>query len=162
NEQLKSSIELDGHTVEIQARAIISAPSGRVSIAARTDPNAEPAEAGFKKDPDDSRLLIHSGAVIDVSGANTQLAMERNSLRVELRGPQLADSPVQRGGALRGQAVFVDVRRYGTRADGTTWVGTPLGDVSGDIGTIAKDVRERNLTGGDISLISQGAVLVDD
>ncbi len=98
--------------------------------------------------------------MLDVSGASTTLSVERNSLRVELRGSQVQDSPLQRDGALRGKTVYIDIRKHGTRADGSTWQGTPIADVSGDISGIQRDVRERNLTGGTINLKSQGAVMV--
>ncbi len=86
--------------------------------------------------------------------------MESNLVRAELRGDELANSPVQRDGALRGQTVFVDRRRTGTRSDGTTWQGTPVGDVSGQVSLVGRSVRERNLTGGTVTLESQGDVVL--
>lgn len=169
NVQRASEVELAGRNVSMLAGASIVAPGGNVTLTAGTSPLGLETVTGT---PDNSRIYMAAGSRIDVSGATANLAMERNSLRVELRGSQLADSPVQRDGALRAgnpglggeltEAVYVDVRQSGTRADGTTWRGSPVGDLSADIATVARDVRERNLDGGNVQLISQGSVLLDD
>ena len=119
-----------------------------------------PPQTVSSETPSDARIYIASDAVIDVSGADAEVAMERNSLRVELRGNELRDSPMQRDGALRGQPVYVDIRNTGTRPDGTTWYGTPIADLSGNIGTVQRDVFERNSIGGNIRIGSSGGIIV--
>ena len=42
------------------------------------------------------------------------------------------------------------------------WQGTPLADASGEISNVERDVRERNLAGGNIELASEGDVIVAD
>ena len=158
NTQPKSSVEIRGGNVSLLEQARITATAGTVSVVAGSSPATEDNVGAT---PDQSRIYVAAGATIDVSGAVANLAMERNSLRVELRGAQLADSPVQRDGALRSEAIYVDLRRSGTRADGSFWRGTPLADLTGDFATIARDVRERNLNAGSVSMVSQGAVLID-
>ncbi len=158
NPQPRSRIELDGRDVQILDRAQVVATSGTIAATARVNTSVPILDS---PDADESRLYIAPGATLDVSGARIDLPVERNVLRVELRGNQLADSPLQRTGPLRGQTVFVDIRRSGVRADGTRWQGTPLADLTGDIGTIQRTVEERSLTGGSIALVSQGSVLVD-
>lgn len=160
-EQQPGTIELDGHQVNILEDTTLRATGGRISITASANDriNAD-NPLGLPITSDDSRVYVAAGATLDVSGATANVAMERNSLRVELRGSQLADSPEQRNGPLRGQTVFVDVRASGARDDGSTWVGTPLADVSANIGGIGRDVAERNSRGGTISMISHGDVIL--
>lgn len=160
NTQPQSSVDLIGKKIRIDSGAQVRATAGRITALAAASPTPAFSPQQLTSTPDDSVLSIADGAVLDVSGATLALAMERNSLRVELRGSQLADSPLQREGPLRSQPVYVDVRNYGTRADGSTWQGTPLADVSGDISNIRRSVQERSLNAGTIQLQSQGAVLV--
>ena len=134
----------------------MTATAGVIDVVATRVPDLDVTSAT----EDDSRLVVASDARLDVSGASVELPVERNLLRVELRGSQLADSPAQRDGALRSEPIFVDVRESGTRADGTTWVGTPLADVSGDVSNIRRGLSERSLSGGTINLHSQGAVVI--
>lgn len=156
NAQPRSQIELRGRQISIGSGASLTATGGSIDAFA----SSTPAGDTIDRTPDDSRLIIASDARLDVSGAAVALPVERNVIRVELRGSQLADSPLQRDGALRSDPVFIDVRRSGTRADGSTWQGTPLADVSGDISNIRRGVGERNLDGGSINLSSRGAVVV--
>lgn len=155
NAQPRSAISLAGGAVEVLDHASIAAPGGNVTISAVGNPTL-----GLPDQPDGARIWLAPTSVIDVSGASEALPMERNSLAVQLRASELADFPVQRDGPLHGDTVYVDVRQYGTRADGSQWVGSPIADLSGDLSTIQRDVLERNLTGGTISLTSSGSVLV--
>jgi filamentous hemagglutinin family protein len=160
NAQPRSTVLMDGAQVRLLENSRTTATAGNVDIYARRQSQASPSSGSFAPDPDDSKLYLASGATIDVAGANIELPMERNVVRAELRASQLADSPEQRDGPLRGQAVYVDIRQSGTRADGTVWQGTPLADVSGDIAAVGRTVGERSLIGGTVSLQSQGSVLV--
>ena len=82
NEQLESRIELDGATVDVLANAQIVAPSGRVVATARTNPQIGIARA--EAEPNDTRLFIDSGVVIDVSGAEIERSVEENIIEVEV------------------------------------------------------------------------------
>jgi len=156
NVQPQSYVNLSGKSINIASGAVVRATAGKItaSAAEKTDTTT------LSSTPDGSALTISTGATLDVSGASVSLAMDRNSLAVQLRGSELADSPLQQTGALRSQTVYVDVRDYGTRADGTTWIGSPLADLTADVATVSRGVQERNLTGGTIALNSQGAALV--
>ncbi len=158
NAQPRSRIELAGQTVTIEADALLSAKAGVVEVFAAEAQQVNPAN--FSDVADDSSILIEGGALIDVSGASANRSASDNIIEVELRGNQLADSPLQRDGALRSETVRVDIRQRGVRADGSAWQGTPLADASGEISNIERSVAERNLTGGTISLQSQGVVKV--
>lgn len=157
NPQLHSSIEASGRLVSVLSGARLIASGGNITIEAAEDLSVDLKNVTA---PDTSRVFIDNDAILDVSGAHISLPVERNSLRVELRGSQVQNSPLQRDGALRGETVYVDVRRSGTLADGTPWVGSPIADLQGDVSTIQRNVRERNLAGGQIVVESQGAVLV--
>ena len=157
NKQLPSLVQLTGSNVAVLDRATISAAGGEVDLNASVQPNLTPTQLPAQ---DSSRISIASTAVIDVSGATDTLPVEDNSLTVQLRATELANFPANRASALHGETVYVDLRRHGTYADGSTWIGTPVADISGDVGAIQHDVFWRNLTGGTINLNSAGTVLV--
>jgi filamentous hemagglutinin family protein len=164
NEQARSRVELQGKFINVQENARITATGGIIKATARANPGdttaiLNPAQVSGSEQ-DGSRIYVANGAVLDVSGARIELPMERNLVRAELRGDELANSPVQRDGALRGQTVFVDARLSGTRADGSTWVGTPLANVSGQVSLVGRTAGERNLAGGSVALESQGDVIM--
>jgi filamentous hemagglutinin family protein len=145
--QLRSSVTLGGQHIELTGGSSIVAPSGQVSITA----SSTPANPNNSESPDpDAHLRIDPGATIDVSGSTTSVPVTRNLVTVQLRGSELADDPLQRDGALRGQTVVVDAR-----------VGTPLADVSGELALIQRGILERTSTGGSVVLDSGGDVVVE-
>ncbi len=156
--QPRSTVTLAGQQVVLQSGANITAPSGNVSIAAQATPGEEPTS--FSPTAGPGRLVIDPGVTIDVAGDNIQLPMQSNVIPVQLRGDELADSPLQQNGPLRGATVYIDTRQSGTLPDGTTWVGSPIGDLSGYVSDVGKTAGQRNLTGGTISLVSDGAAFV--
>ena len=156
--QARSFVELEGETVSLESQSQVIAPSGLVQITAREDGTQV---ADFAAQPGQGRVVMAPDATVDVAGAQIERSVDSNIVRVELRGSQLADSPEQRDGPLRGQTVYVDIRRSGTRADGTSWVGSPIGDLAGDIATIQKTVEERSLLGGQVQIAATGAVLLE-
>jgi hypothetical protein len=95
---------------------------------------------------------MRKGSVIDVSGStDNRVAMERNQPEVPLTGIFLNDAPLQREGVLRNERILVDTR-----------LGTPLGDISALVDTeVRRDVSERLSNGGNIQLISQGSVVLN-
>jgi filamentous hemagglutinin family protein len=141
-----SSIELAGRTVHLQGGAQVLAPGGNVSISAQR--GAQFVTDGAARE--DVRVQIDAGARIDVSGLlEVPVPVERNVVGVELRGDELKDSPLQRDGLLRNKTVFVDAR-----------VGTGLADASGALAGIERGIAERSTSGGDITLRSEGDVIV--
>lgn len=145
-DQPASRIELMGYRITLESGARIVAPAGEVSITATKNPQT-PGPANDITD-NDSLFEMKSGSVIDVSGlASAVLPMERNVVAVELRGNELRDAPLQRGGSLYGETVYVDVRE-----------GTPLADISGQLAAIERPLDERLATGGTVTINSEGAV----
>lgn len=160
--QVQSSIDMVGRQITARSGAQVIAPGGAVSIAAMANPQFvggqnpnDPVREAPAFDAA-SRVRIEAGVVIDVSGSSAQVAMERNLARVELRASELRDSPVQRDGPLRGQAIVVDTRVVGDSGR----LGTDLADVSSAVGAVSRDVAERTSRGGTISITSDGDIVV--
>ena len=109
-------------------------------------------------------ITLDPGATIDLSGStDVQVSSAENFITLQLRAAELANSPLQQSSAIRGKNITVDDRITGTYTlDGTTyyWVGTPLGDVTGYVGLIKRNVGELTVNGGSLSLMAGGAVSI--
>ncbi|MBU6182285.1 MAG: filamentous hemagglutinin family protein [Verrucomicrobia bacterium] len=106
------------------------------------------------------QVYLDSGAVIDVAGSvDVAVPMSHNLLTLQLRGAELANSPTQRQGAVRGTTITVDARRKGVW-NGFAWVGTPLGDVSGYLGIIERTVGELTTAGGSVAISAGESVVM--
>ena len=142
-----STINVVGSTVHLKRDSVIAAPGGIVNVTALAGqifqtPGA-PAADGV-------RVYLEQGSRIDVAGTrSTTVSVERNFIEAELRGNELRDSPLQRDSFLRGSTVTVDIRK-----------GTPLADVSGYVGQVARTVEERSSIGGTITIRSEGDVVL--
>jgi len=142
-----SKVEAMGHKIHVKKNADIFVPGGRVDMVATQNP-INPLQDSVNRNS--SRILVDSGATIDVSGiATTVKAMESNIVEVELRLNQLKDSPLQRDGILFGKTILVDIRK-----------GSPIADVQPDIDAIQRTLGERLAKGGEINLSSEGDTLV--
>lgn len=155
--QPKSDVRMTGKTVDVLDGSTVRATSGNIQITALS--NLQDA-SNLTDQSDGSSFYVAPGAVLDVSGASETLPVSSNVVSAELRATELADSFEQRNGPLYAQTVQFDDRLYGMSADGTPWYGTPLADVSGEIGALQHNVTERNLTGGTITVESQGDVIL--
>jgi filamentous hemagglutinin family protein len=142
--QPKSDIEMSGYTIQMLSDALAQSTSGTIEVTAAQTAHENPPSTS-----DGSRFYMASGAELDVSGAGIVLPVGSNVIPVQLRGTELADSPLQQDGPLRGQTVYVDIRQ-----------GTPLADISGEIAAIGHNVVERNLTGGSIAIDSHGDAIL--
>ena len=152
--QPKSSIQMSGDTVQMLQGSVARATSGVIDVTtAQNLANATQSDDG-------SRFYMASGAVLDVSGASITLPVSDNVITADLESGELADSPLQRGGPLQGQTISFDIRSHGTSANGSTWWGTPLADVTGEILAMERNVVERNLTGGTVDIQSKGDVFL--
>ncbi len=146
--QLKSKVEVVANKVWMQKNSQIIAPSGEVKITA-TDSPAAPMTNSVRND---SYVYLDEASQIDVSGTtDTVLAMERNSLAVDTRSNELADAPLQRESVLRGETLFVDLRK-----------GADIIDYSGALANVEKGLQERLSSGGNITIRSEGDVVQHD
>lgn len=143
--QTRSRVEAFGKSVHLLAGAQVNAPGGQVEITATSTPNL-PLSGSDRS----SKVVLEPGSQIDVSGDNTELVpMARNQASIRLFGNELADSPIQRNGILRGQEITVDLRR-----------GTRVADVSKVFADVKRTVNERLSAGGSIALRSEGDVVL--
>ena len=147
------SITLRGGSVRLENGALIEAPGQNVTISAvaQTDNGIRFAgSSGWIA----GRIYIDDGAIVDVAGlADVQMSMADNLVTIARLGlNEFADSPLQRDGVLFGTGITVDSRRSGTRADGSTWVGTPLANVGGYVDQVPRGIQELLLNGGNIAL----------
>ncbi|MFZ4588334.1 MAG: hypothetical protein ACOYNG_05020, partial [Terrimicrobiaceae bacterium] len=106
------------------------------------------------------QVYLDTGATIDVAGTvDVAVPMSHNLLTLQLRGAELANSPLQRTGPVRGQTITVDARQTGVW-NGFAWVGTPLGDVSGYLGIIERTVGELTTAGGSVAISAGESVVM--
>lgn len=154
---LRSKVTIDGRTIFLDHGANITATSGDVSLTAINPPLG--GYSSYPPPPDDSWVYLADGSSIDVSGVRISLPMSSNLLTVQLRTPELLDSPLQTS-LLYGQTITVDLRQHGTRADGSTWIGTPLVDLTGDAANITRTVAERSTSGGTVTIDAGGSAVV--
>jgi filamentous hemagglutinin family protein len=109
---------------------------------------------------DGGQIFLDQDSVIDVAGSTgVEVSSSQNFITLQLRGSELASSPLQRESVVRGKNITVDIRRNGTY-DGRYWIGTPLGDATGYVGLIEKTVGQLTLAGGSVSLSAGDSVVM--
>ena len=127
-----------------------------------------PYPSGFAFTSSEGQIYLDSGALIDVSGSQAVSAsVADNFIPVQLLlGPELANSPLQRNGPLRGQTIEVDIREHG-RYDpdlngglGGYSNGTPLADTSGYVSLVQRSVGELTTAGGTVTLTAGDSVVM--
>ena len=142
-----SALNLTGQTVTFQSGSLLDAPAANLTVqaviyAGNTNPVA-------------GRIYADNGAVIDVSGlANVDLPISALLVTIARIGQnELADSPLLRDSFLYTQQnVVIDSTQSGTLADGLSWVGSPILNVSGYVQDIPRDVSQLMTNGGSIDL----------
>jgi filamentous hemagglutinin family protein len=104
-------------------------------------------------------VLFENGSLLDVSGSTgVTVPQSQNLISVQLRGSELADSPVQRNSSLRGKSLTVDLRDSG-EYNGTFWQGTPLGDLTSLAGIIKRNVSQLTVNGGTVAIQAGNSIL---
>jgi filamentous hemagglutinin len=120
--------------------------------------NGNPGAETVTFSNDSGAINLGAGATIDVSGSqDVSASVADNIIPVQLRGPELANSPLQRNGQLRGTTVYIDIRDAGVY-DGQAWIGTPIGDVSGYVNDVQRTVGELTTDGGTVALNAGSSV----
>jgi len=98
-------------------------------------------------------VYLSQDTLIDVAGLTSAvLPMSANFVTFEPRGPEFADSPLQRNGPLRGTSLIFDIRESGISPDGLSWVGTPLADAAGYVANIPEGIGQLLAKGGTVSI----------
>lgn len=151
--------------VSVGSSGLISAPSAYVSLQARNSTSLSFSANGQVNGRLGTQRQVvlagtnpadpanQPGAVIDVAGLqNVELPASYNFVQFQPRGGEFADMPLQRGGVLFNQNMWIDIRASGTRADGSTWYGTPVGDASGVVNAVGRSISQLMTKGGSVSL----------
>lgn len=146
----QSRVEIvSGGSVDFQDGSITLATGGQVAVSAGR------------------RSLVREGAVIDVSGAiGVKVAMESNSIKVNVQGNEQRDASVNRdGGKLSNSDVWVDLRELVQVAAGTNGYATDrwytaggLLEVGGYLGTQNHSVGEWMAQGGTLTFTGNDVV----
>ncbi|TWT13050.1 filamentous haemagglutinin family protein [Reyranella sp. CPCC 100927] len=158
----RSMIDIVGRQIRFGRDSLVQATGGDVAALAVVDSAAIGSDLR-------TRIFMEEGAWIDVSGVlGASAPSERSVVKVELRGPELKDSPLHRRSFLYGRSIYVDTRQSGSFSDDLMkgvewfkgepgkWYGTPLADVSGYIGLVRRGIGELSAAGGTIKLQSSG------
>ena len=158
---LASQINLLGRAVYLAPKATLLAPSAALTISAGNwNLTGTGATAQDYFAFTSGQIYLDAGAMIDVSGsADVPASVSENIVSVQLRGSELADAPLQREGALRGQTVQIDVRQTGIY-NGQTWVGTPLANTAGYVALVDHTVGQLTTGGGSVKLQAGGSVVL--
>lgn len=157
---LGSQINVQGEAIHLEGGATVFAPSGELTLNAGAWTFFLAGRLASQFVFDSGQIYLDSGAVLDVSGVqDVPASVSENIVTAQLRGAELANSPLQRDGPLRGQTIQVDLNITGTY-NGRSWIGTPLADVSGYVNLVQRTVGELSINGGTISLNAGGSVVV--
>jgi len=177
-----SRINVQGLSIQMQGEAVLLAPHADVTFQAGkwTYTDVDNNRTIFKADGttvenalstnfsggaqrffySGGQVFFDSGSLLDVSGStDVFVALAQHVLTVQFRGTELADAPLQRLSALRGQDLVVDIRRSGEYG-GIYWVGSPLGDLTGVAGIIEHNVAQLTAEGGTVNIRSGGSIVV--
>jgi filamentous hemagglutinin len=189
---LNSVVSIIGSSVTMGSGAILDAPGAAVTSGALSEFGAQDIEGtggelgtslssgitiqagswynqgGSKSSQflyNTGRISLASGAEINVAGStDVTVDSAQNFITLQLRGAELADSPLQQGNNdVRGQSITIDTRMTGTYTyDGETyyWIGTPLGDVTGYVALIERTVGQLTEQGGSVALDAGGSVVM--
>lgn len=159
---LRSQVNVTGKTIHLARNAAIQAPSGDVRLSAgewrlqgigTTNPNSRFVQAS-------GQVYLDTGTLIDVAGTTgVSVSILQHILELELRGAELANSPVQRDTQLRDALIRIDVRNSGTFNE-LDWVGTPLADATGFAGLIQRTVGEFTAPGGKVTISAGESVVM--
>ncbi|MGA3169505.1 MAG: filamentous hemagglutinin family protein [Chthoniobacteraceae bacterium] len=155
---LGSQVNVQGETIHMAGNAELLAPSAAVSMQAGTWLPTGNGDYGFEFAK--GQIYLDSGALINVAGSEDVSApVAQNIVTVQLLGPELADSPLERNSILEGQTIYVDIRDQGVY-DGQPWIGTPLADAFGYADLVQYTVGELTTNGGTVAMQAGGSVVM--
>ncbi|HEY0330272.1 MAG TPA: filamentous hemagglutinin family protein [Rhodopseudomonas sp.] len=138
---LQPQITIASPSVTIPAGALIKAPGATLTLY---------GNGTGVKDTTSGNVVLEAGSVIDLSGMiGVTLPMASNLLSILVTQNEIADYPL--AGALIGKTVIVDARLRGTRADGTSWVGSPIVNAAGYADAIPMSIDQLLTAAGSFS-----------
>jgi len=155
---LPSVVNMTGETIHLGGTSLLLAPGARMptglgSVIVRSRDGTQLTEGITMKAI--NGIILDQGAVVSAAGStDVKALMAENFLTIQLRGGELADSPLlQNNDAIRGKDLVIDDRLSGVY-NGQYWIGTPLGDATGFLNLIYRTVGELTTEGGSISMSS--------
>jgi len=163
-----SKVNIDGKAVYFGRGSILAAPSGDVSVRAgqwsfvdgQQDLGQNFVSGGQKFLFDRGQVYLDESSIIDVSGSvDGFVPLAQHLLMVQMRSSELADSPLQRNSGIRGVPLIVDLRQTGVD-NGRSWIGTPLGDLTGYLAIIERDIAQLTARGGTVSLSAGDSIVM--
>ena len=154
---LPSQVNVEGKTIHLGTNATLLAPNASVTLRAG---QWLPFNGATSFISNGGQIYVDAGASINVAGSrDVMAAMTQNIISLELRGAELADSPTQRDGLLRGITLSIDLRKTGN-FNGLTWAGTPLGNATGFANLIERNVAQLTTAGGNVTLSAGDSIVV--
>jgi filamentous hemagglutinin len=154
---LRSRVTVQGRNILMGRDSTLLAPNADVTFAAGQWLTVGNSRQFFSST---GQIYLDSGALLNVAGTtDVVVPVSQNILSLELRGAELADSPLQRRGPLRGPTLNLDIRQRGNY-NGIDWVGTPLGNAVGYVGLIERNVGELTTSGGTVSMNAGNSVVI--
>ncbi len=154
---LQSLVKIQGQAIYLAPNSTILAPNAMISLSSGIWKQNSGADYFAYTS---GQVYLDSGALINAAGSvDVAASVTENIIQVQLRGAELANSPLQRNGALRGQTVTVDIRDTGVY-DGVSWIGSPIGDLQGYANLVAHTVGELTTNGGTVTLNAGGSVVM--
>ena len=158
---LRSRVNIEGGAIHLGVDSTLLAPNALVDLTAGEwilTGDSTALTSTFESTT--GQVYIDRDALVDVSGS-TQASVDigKNIISVDLRGAELANSPLQRDGKLRNETIRVDIRDQGIYQN-EMWVGTPLANVSGFANLIQRTVGELTVDGGEININSGSSVVL--
>jgi filamentous hemagglutinin family protein len=147
---IPGNVLMGAHNVTMDSTGLVSAPSATVTLTT----TARGSPAGPNLDTTvPQRVLMQPGATIDVAGLqDVELPASYNFIAYTPRDTEFADTPLLRDGVLVGKTLWIDIRASGTRSDGSTWLGTPLGNANGFVNKAPQSLDMLMTKGGTVNL----------
>lgn len=169
----RSLVDIAGQDVRVASGATIRAQSGDVNLFAADTLRRSVPGTSYQAQVNEqikttynpsstARVHISDGATIDVSGLDdVAVSVARNTVKVELRGDELKDSPVNRNGTLRGETVYVDVNRALANADAGVDTLIAEDSLQAYAAQQTRTVAERSTAAGTVNVKSTGEAIVE-
>ncbi|PPQ28430.1 hypothetical protein CCR94_17890, partial [Rhodoblastus sphagnicola] len=152
--------------VTLQSGATIWAPSGDVTIGAKSGQTLVAASQSSYWDTDTRQdvyiaghIVVENGATIDVAGLkDVSVPTSSYNLSILLKGNELADSGGYQNSFLNGATVMIDARLSGVRSDGVAWIGSPLISAAAYYEAVGVTAAQLMTKGGNVALGTNGGV----
>ncbi len=159
---LRSQVNMTGRTVHFGEESTLLAPSGQVDVRAGEWNLSEASNPVARFLQSAGQVYMEKDALIDVAGSTGVSApVSQNIISVDLRGAELADSPLQRLGNLRNTTIQVDIRDAGIYQE-DMWAGTPLADISGFANLVQRNVGQLTVAGGSVNISAGNSVVMQN